>query len=168
MKMKKCLIIIISMLLFVGCTNTKNSDDQDILAKQYQIYADKLDNQQSYQTDCKEFTIKLIVNSIDDKSSRYDIIIDSPQINMYHLQAIAKVEKDENKSLPTLGILEENTFSLVPGVIDKENGIYKGINLSGITNKKNFSVLVYLTFYQDSKNKKKEERFIKLYGNASG
>ncbi len=29
---------------------------------------------------------------------------------MYHLQAIAKVAGDDNESLPTLGILEEDIF----------------------------------------------------------
>ena len=67
---------------------------------------------------------------------------------MYHLQAIAKVAGDDNESLPTLGnSLRKIFFSLVPEVVDKANGIYKGVNLSGITSKSEFSVLVYLTFF---------------------
>lgn len=164
--MKKILIIIISLML-ISCTNKKDNNDQDILFEQYKIYEKNLNNQKKYQLDSEEFSIKLVVNQIDENKSRYDIIIDSPKINMYHLQAIAKVEDDESESLPTLGILEEDSFSLIPGVINKEKGIYKGINLSGITNKKKFNVLVYLTFYCDLASEKKEERFIKLYGNAT-
>ena len=52
-------------------------------------------------------------------------------------------------------------------VIDTANGIYKGVNLSGITSKSEFSVLVYLTFSTDKQSNNKEERYIKLYGNAT-
>jgi len=114
-----------------------------------------------------EFNIRLVVNKVEDKKYRYDVIIDTPTINMYHLQAIAKVAGDDNESLPTLGILEEDIFSLVPEVVDKANGIYKGVNLSGITSKSEFSVLVYLTFSTDKQSNNKEERYIKLYGNAT-
>ncbi|EQM95756.1 hypothetical protein MBAG_03484, partial [Coprobacillus sp. D7] len=62
---------------------------------------------------------------------------------------------------------EEDIFSLVPEVVDKANGIYKGVNLSGITSKSEFSVLVYLTFSTDKQSNNKEERYIKLYGNAT-
>ena len=77
-----------------------------------------------------EFMIRLVVNKIDDNNNRYDIIIDNPKINMYHLQAIAKVSQDENESLPSLGILENDVFSLIPNLVDKANGIYKGVNFN--------------------------------------
>ena len=36
-----------------------------------------------------------------------------------------------------------------------------------ITSKSEFSVLVYLTFSTDKQSNNKEERYIKLYGNAT-
>ena len=48
-------------------------------------------------------------------------------------------------------------------MIDKEKGIYKGINLSGMTIYEQFSVKLYLTYsYQN----KLIERYVILYGDA--
>lgn len=164
--MKKVFLVLLCCLSLVGC-NKQNHVKDDTLYKQYLEYEKKLDKAKEYEEYTKDFSINLIVNSIDNDKYRYDIIIDTPSINMYHLQAMAKVVDEDNQSLPTLGVLENDIFSLVPGVVDKERGIYKGVNLSGITSKSDFTVLVYLTFSTDVNNEKKEERYIKLYGHAS-
>ena len=139
----------------------------DKLNLQYQKYIQKLIEQQEFNNKSDEFSIRLVLNKINDTETRYDIIIDSPKINMYDLQAIAKVENDDESSLPSLGILEEESFSLVPGVVDKTRGIYRGVNLSGVTREKNINVIIYLRFYSDENNEKLEERFIRLDDDAT-
>ncbi len=165
--MKKFLILLICAICLCGCKQEDNSVD-DKYYQQYQQYEEKLNDNDTFEIAVSDFSIRLIVNPTDDNQYRYDVIIDSPNVNMYYLQAIAKVEDDDSESLPTLGVLEENNYSLVPGVIDKENGIYKGINLSGITTKTKFSVYVYLTYYSSKESNQKIERYISLYGNATG
>ena len=167
MNMKKIIFVIICMLL-TGCSNQDLADNKSNgLYKQYLKYEKKLIEQQDYQESSDEFLIRLVVNKIDDDNNRYDIIIDNPKINMYHLQAIAKVRQDDSESLPNLGILENDVFSLVPNLVDKTKGIYKGVNLSGVTKEEKFDVLIYLTFYSDENCKEKEERYIILYGDAT-
>ena len=144
--MKKIALILICCLVLIGCKNKDNNDNK--FYRQYKEYENKIDNHNEFLNATNEFNIRLEVNKVD-------------------LQAIAKVAGDDNESLPTLGILEEDIFSLVPEVVDKANGIYKGVNLSGITSKSEFSVLVYLTFSTDKQSNNKEERYIKLYGNAT-
>lgn len=156
----------ICCLFLIGCS-AKEKPEENILFKQYSDFEDKLDNSTSFSDSCDEFAVSLVVNKVKNNEYRYDVIIDSPTVNMYHLQAIAKVEGDNSTSLPTLGILEDEVFSLIPGVVDKANGIYKGVNLSGISDKSEFSILVYVTFSLDQQNSNKVERYIKLYGNAS-
>ena len=166
--MKKLLLVIMSLLILTGCSNeNKEVEIDDKYYKQYQKYEEKLNEAKDFETEITDFSIRLVVNETDQNEYRYDVIIDSPNVNMYYLQAISKVENDENSSLPTLGVLEENNFSLVPNVIDKEKGIYKGVNLSGITNKSEFNVYVYLTYYLSENDTKKVERYIMLYGNAA-
>ena len=109
-------------LLITGCKSDSN-EMGDKLNLQYQKYIQKLIEQQEFNNKSDEFSIRLVLNKINDTETRYDIIIDSPKINMYALQAIAKVENDDESSLPSLGILEEESFSLVPGVVDKTRGI---------------------------------------------
>lgn len=153
-------------LLITGCKSDSN-EMGDKLNLQYQKYIQKLIEQQEFNNKSDEFSIRLVLNKINDTETRYDIIIDSPKINMYDLQAIAKVENDDESSLPSLGILEEESFSLVPGVVDKTRGIYRGVNLSGVTREKNINVIIYLRFYSDENNEKLEERFIRLDDDAT-
>ena len=153
-------------LLMTGCKSDSN-EMGDKLNLQYQKYIQKLIEQQEFNNKSDEFSIRLVLNKINDTETRYDIIIDSPKINMYDLQAIAKVENDDESSLPSLGILEEESFSLVPGVVDKTRGIYRGVNLSGVTREKNINVIIYLRFYSDENNEKLEERFIRLDDDAT-
>lgn len=153
-------------LLITGCKSDSN-EMGDKLNLQYQKYIQKLIEQQEFNNKSDEFSIRLVLNKINDTEIRYDIIIDSPKINMYDLQAIAKVENDDESSLPSLGILEEESFSLVPGVVDKTRGIYRGVNLSGVTREKNINVIIYLRFYSDENNEKLEERFIRLDDDAT-
>lgn len=164
--MKRLFLIIICCLFLSGC-KAKEKKVENILFEQYRDFEDKLDDNSNFRDSCDEFTASLVINKVDENEYRYDVIIDSPTVNMYHLQAIAKVEGDNGSSLPTLGILENEVFSLIPGVVDKANGIYKGVNLSGISDQSEFSILVYVTFSLDQQNLNKVERYIKLYGNAS-
>ena len=162
MKLKRILIIMLCLLI-TGC-KANETEANDKLDMQYKKYIQKLIEQREFSDGSDEFSIRLVLNKINDNETRYDIIIDSPKINMYDLQAIAKVENDDESSLPSLGILEDESFSLVPGIVDKTKGIYRGVNLSGVTKKK---VIIYLRFYSDENSKKLEERFIRLDDDAT-
>ena len=70
----------------------------------------------------------MVVNKTSNDQIRYDVIINAPQIEMDNIKAIAYVDK-KNKDIPSIGLLEENSFSLKPNYVNKEEGFYKGINL---------------------------------------
>ena len=80
-----------------------------------------------------------------------------------YIKAIAFIDK-KDKNIPSIGLLEKDTFSLKPNYIDKKNGYYKGINLSGTTSKNKFDVKLYLTYNTEDKQ---IERYIILHGNAT-
>ena len=106
----------------------------------------------SFDESCDDCSIQLITNKISNKKIRYDIIINNPVID----------KKDKN--IPSIGLLEKDTFSLKPNYIDKKKGYYKGINLSGTTSKNKFDVKLYLTYNTEDKQ---IERYIILHGNAT-
>ena len=105
----------------------------------------------------------MVVNKTSNDQIRYDVIINDPQIEMDNIKAIAYVDK-KNKDIPSIGLLEENSFSLKPNYVNKEEGFYKGINLSGLTTKTEFKVKIYFTY---ENNGILEERYVILNGNAS-
>lgn len=164
--MKKIWLMILTLLMLTGC-QTKQTEEQtdDQLYHQYQQYNDKVKNGKHYETQISECSIKLIINQTDNDHIRYDIIIDQPQKTMKNIKAIAYVENENKYSPPSIGLLENESFTLKPNVTDKKNGIYKGINLSGITSLRNITVKVYMTY---ENNNKTIERYIILYENASG
>lgn len=155
--MKKILVLFISIIFLVGCKSNNNDDWDD-----YYHYYHKLVSAKKFEDNLDECSIKLIVNEIDN-DYRYDIIIDEPKIEMNNIKVIAFIDKNE-KNIPSLGLLETDTFSLKPNFVDKNKGYYKGINLSGITSKSDFIVKVYFTY---ENNEKIIERYIYLHGNAS-
>lgn len=163
--MKKYFIMLLCLLLLTGCQTRENEENIDEqLYQQYQDYYIKLKDAKHFENQIEDCSIYLILNKTNNGNIRYDVIIDNPQIKMNHIQAIALVEGETKYNPPSIGLLENDSFSLEPGVIDKENGIYKGINLSGMTSLKNITVKIYLTY---EKQNKLVERFIILNDNAS-
>lgn len=163
--MKKFCIFVLTLLMLTGCQKTQTEEKaEDQLYRQYQQYNNKVKNGKHYETQISECSIKLIINQTDQDHVRYDIIIDQPQKTMKNIKAIAYVENENKYNPPSIGLLENESFTLKPNVTDKKHGIYKGINLSGITSLHNITVKVYMTY--ENKNKT-IERYIILYENAS-
>lgn len=162
--MKNRLIIFLSLFILLGCPSQKNTTSYS--KKQYNEYVsyyNRLKMSTSFDESCDDCSIQLITNKISNKKIRYDIIINNPVIEMKNIKAIAFIDK-KDKNIPSIGLLEKDTFSLKPNYIDKKNGYYKGINLSGTTSKNKFDVKLYLTYNTEDKQ---IERYIILHGNAT-
>lgn len=159
--MKKILILIIALILS-GCSNsTKQEKSTDVLYKEYQTYIDRLEKQETFETKCDFFDVKVIVNTTNKGNYRYDIIVDNSKIEMHTIKILASVNDGDKIVYSTIGILEAETFSLVPGVVDKEKNMYKGINLSSIGTNKEVKVKLYLT-YTNQDSDELQERFIQV------
>ncbi|MDO5812087.1 MAG: membrane lipoprotein lipid attachment site-containing protein [Bacillota bacterium] len=162
--MKRFFVFLILLLTLSGCQNTQNQDTvSKKLYNQYRQYYQLVTSSHDFQAECEECSIQLIVNKTTNKQIRYDVIINNPKIEMDNIKAIAYVDK-KNKDIPSIGLLEENSFSLKPDYINKEEGFYKGINLSGLTTQTKFKVRIYFTY---ENNGIKKERYVILNGNAS-
>lgn len=159
--MKRILILIIALILS-GCSGSTDSEKStDALYKEYQTYIDRLEKQESFTNVGDVFDIRVIVNTTNKGNYRYDIIVDNPKIEMHNIKILASVDDGDKVSYPTIGILETDVFALVPGVVDKQNNIYKGINLSGIGANETAKVEVYLT-YTTKGSDETHERFIQV------
>lgn len=162
--MKKFLLFFLTLLILIGCNAKEQETVSDDLYKQYQKYYQKVIKQKEFEVECADFQLQLVVNTTNRGNTRYDIIIDQAIVEMKNVQAIAVVDGEETYNSPSIGLLEEESFSLIPNQVDKEKGIYKGINLSGITSLTQFDIKLYITYKTDHKNR---ERFLKLHGDAT-
>lgn len=165
--MRKLLLCIFVILCLTGCQKKEREDVSDAQYKEYKEYVAKLDKRDSYE-DSTEFSVKIIKNKTNKDNYRYDIIIDNPQIEMHNIKAIARIKVEEGYSYPSIGVLEEGAFSLVPNVVDKKKNIYKGINLSAISPYEKCKIQLYITFFlSEDSSTKRIERFIEVNSDAS-
>lgn len=162
--MKNKFIIFFALFFLTGCLSQKETVSySDKQYNEYVKYYKKLKGNTKFETECQDFSIQLITNKISNHKIRYDVIIDQPCVEMKNIKAIAYVDSHE-KNMPSIGLLENENFSLKPDYIDKKSGYYKGINLSGITSKDLFKVKIYLTYNSQNNH---VERYIILYGDAT-
>lgn len=162
--MKNKLIIFLSVFMLLGCSTQKK--EASYSKKQYDEYVKYyklLKKRKSFDTVCQDCSIQLITNKISSTKTRYDIIINNPQLEMCKIKVLAFIDSND-KNMPSIGLLEKDSFSLKPNYVDKKSGYYKGINLSGITPKKEFDVKIYLTYNTQDRQL---ERYIILHGNAT-
>lgn len=152
--------LILCLILVGSCTNIK-VNKQEVT---YKNLINKLINNQNFEKSTNDFSIITLVNKLNN-DFRYDLIIKEPQIEMYNLKVLAILKDEKDASFPSLGILENDTFHLVPNKIDKSKGYYEGVNLSGISKKENVKLLVYISY--TSKETELIERYFILDGNAT-
>lgn len=165
--MKKIIVFVIVMVLFAGC-QSRQVENTGLLYPEYEEYIKNLSSQEIFNQTVDEFDVKVVMNVKNESDYRYDVIIDNPQIEMRDIKAVAQIPGLQGNSYPTIGILEDESFSLIPNVIDKDNNIYKGINLSGISPYKDITIYVYITFYSSTDNyNERIEKYMEVTSNAS-
>lgn len=133
--MKKLLLVILCLFMTACGTKTKDSDISDNVLKKYKedlLYAKKTKKIDNYSD---KMNIKLYYTEIDD-GYRYEMLIDEPKQNMYNIKAISYSPSCLDDYQPTIGYFDKETYSMIPGIVDKKKNIYKGITLSGRVRKK--------------------------------
>lgn len=166
--MRKIIVLVILTVMFSGCQNTQPANIEDLQYSEYEDYIKRLDSQEVFNENTDEFDVKVIMNETNKNDYRYDIIVDNPKREIHHIKAIAQIPVAEGFSYPSIGILEDESFSLIPNVIDKDNNIYKGINLSAISPYQEITIYVYVTFYSSvDSNGERIERYMEVTNNAS-
>ncbi len=151
--MKK-LILILSILLLTACSMTSNSTSYD----SYYEIKDNLISQNEF-NDEYPFNVYVVYNELDDYY-RYDVIIDEAEVNMYDITAMAYCGEDTT-TCPVIGLFDEEPYHLIPNVIDKENNIYKGIQLSGTCDQIG-TIKLYISYYLDEYDTKFQEYYIEV------
>lgn len=132
--MKKLLLVLLCFLTACG-TRTKDSDISDNMLKIYKkdlLYIKKTKKFDNYSD---KMNIKLYYTEIKE-GYRYELVIDEPKQNMYNIKAMSYSSTCLDDYQPAIGYFDKETYSMVPGVVDKKKNIYKGITLSGRVKKK--------------------------------
>lgn len=143
---KKIIIILVCLLICSGCLNGQENEQFQFY---HQIQELLLDSKKIMKTN--EFDVKLVYNELDN-NYRYDLIIDNPSSEMKNIIAMCYVNKEEDM-FPSVGILDNKIYSLKKDYVNKSENYYKGIVLSGVSNKKE-SAKLYISYYNENNIKK--------------
>lgn len=155
--MKKIIILVLLVFILSGCQHQSSTVD-----KQFELYDRiklQLEENRTFDDEYK-FHIRMVTQHIND-SYRYDIIIDQPQETMYDVIALAYANENNQTMCPNVGIFDDDSMNLKKDFIDKQNGFYKGIQLSGKTSHLQ-SVKVYVSYYADEMKTKRVEKYIEV------
>lgn len=147
--MKK-LFVIILCFLFCGCSNSKSVESQQF--DEYHQIQDRLLQQTKFDVEC-DFDVYVVYNELENQY-RYDLIIDNPDNLMYDITAMCYCNENIDDIFPCIGIFDDDLFHLKKDCVNKEEGYYKGIQLSGVSSMKE-EIKLYVSYY-DEKNDKIE------------
>jgi hypothetical protein len=133
--MKKLLVVLLCLFITACGTKTKNSDISDSVLRKYKEDLSYIKKTKKFDNVSDKMNMKLYYTEINE-GYRYELVIDEPKENMCNIKAISYSSSCLDDYQPTIGYFDKETYSMVPGVVDKKKNIYKGISLSGRVKKK--------------------------------
>lgn len=163
--MKKILIVLMLVLL----TSCNTYEEDETYSRYESVYRSIIENDkfQSYSLNY-EISGEVVENS--EGMNYFYIFIDKPNIAMYDISAMAiekDVEYNSNHMAASVGVIEDENYSMIPFQYNKDQGFYKGIMLSGTSENTEINIdMVVIWHSLDLKNINKE--FINFTINKDG
>lgn len=153
-------MIVIFAFFVSGCSSKQDTSAQEKL-EEYETYYEMISSNTQFSQASDNFTIALEMSQIPDGTYRYVIVVDEPKIVMNDIVMMAVVNQipyDEATSLmPSNGVFESRC-SLVPNQVNKQQGIVKGIAISGESTEDSIHVEI-LVQYKNAKLTKQTREF---------
>ncbi|MBR2746006.1 MAG: hypothetical protein IKD99_04755 [Erysipelotrichaceae bacterium] len=160
--MKKMLVLLVCLIMLAGCHNEIKQMDEEKYNVYLTNYQSILDSEEK-KSSSPNFDIQLVRNDLVDKY-RYDLIIDNPKIALYNVKVLMIVDNttrtiETDRMMPSLGMLENREYNLIPYQVDLSKNCYAGLNLSVLDYEPNIHVSVMVSYTNRDKNKNYREFF---------
>lgn len=159
----KYILILIFILIISGCSD-ESSRNELLLSKYETAYGELVEND-TFTTNSDLFDLEVVVNKINEHEYRIDVILDKPQMAMYNVQMMMEINPSGvaqyDEVLPSLGIVDDTQYNLIPYQSNIENGFYSGLVLSGISTKSSGEITLMIQWTDYAATKVFDE-FIKL------
>lgn len=165
--MKIWKIILLMVIFLVGCNSPEESD---LLLDKYKAAYGDLVSSDKFNSSSAYFDIETVVNKIEIGKFRIDTIIDNPKVAMYNVQVIAEINSNGiqqyEEVLPSLGIVDQSHYHLIPFQVNKDEGFYGGLVISGVSEKSEGEVILKINWTDYAETKSYEEFIEVSYGKA--
>ena len=164
--MKKILLYLSLLLLVIGCQNNTHQPEQEKYNSYLSYYQSILDSDiEMSSSQC--YDIALVVNKLDEQQYRYDVIIDNPRVAMYDIKALAVVNDltiaiDKENMMPSIGILDDSHYNMIPNQVDNEKNFVPGLDLSLLSSSSSLRISVMIE-WKDSSEINYVREYINLY-----
>lgn len=149
--MKKIFMMLSVFMLFISACQSSDESIDTEKQRVYSIFKEKVIANNGTLSYNIPFSYTLEVLLLDDGTYAYTVIIDNPQIvmNQVKMMALQAGATAEDKMEPTVGILEDESYSLIPNQVDVAKGYPKGLAINGISETSDFSIYVIVSFYSE-------------------
>ncbi len=138
MKRLTCaLLLLICTSVLFGCTDSTVAESSDETYDTYTNYYKNILETENKATSCQSFDLSVTVTLLEDGSYKYDVTISNTRVAMYDIMFLAvnddvgaKVDEDGEVTMPSIGILDETSYAMVPGQVDTANNLVASLTLS--------------------------------------
>ena len=163
--MKIWKIILLMVIFLVGC---ESPEQNDLLLDKYKAAYGDLVSSDKFNSSSAYFDVETVVNKIEIGKFRIDTIIDNPKVAMYNVQVIAEINSNGiqqyEEVLPSLGIVDQSDYHLIPFQVNKDEGFYGGLVISGVSEKSEGEVILKINWTDYAETKSYEEFIEITYG----
>ena len=167
---KKVLFIVIIITMVIGC-NIIDDNPVDKSLNDYKAYYNSIEDNDYFNYESNYYSLSAEMIALSNGSYSYYIFLDNPQVAMYDIRILAiDLENDyeTNETMAaSIGIFEDEKYSLIPHQVNSESGFYKGLMLSGQTTKSEINLGLLVSWYSNDREKSHRE-FIKITLNQEG
>lgn len=162
--MRKIILLFLVLSLF-GCTSSKeNTKERDSITK-YESYLTTLVEQDRFTDSSYYYDISAYLNKLSDGTTRYDVIIENPQVAMYDVEVLvveSTAKRSDTLIYPCVGIFEEDYYTMIPFQKNEAQGYVEAFLLSGISVREE-PVLNVLVTWKDYSKLNTYREFVKLF-----
>ncbi len=136
-----------------------NSLDYTLYSKTYESIL----SQEKFIEKSNDFDVSIEIAQIEEGKNLYYVIIDSPKVSMFDVEVMVVEEGVDGKKnmFPTIGILEDQSYNLIPSQINAEEGFVKGVILNGET-KNNQTLLRIMVSWTNSAGSERVKEFLQI------
>ncbi|MFV0479831.1 MAG: hypothetical protein ACK5LZ_04605 [Anaerorhabdus sp.] len=132
---KKILMGLASLLLISGCTDSNNQEMNSSEYNQYTQTYEMINTQVAFLESSTNFSMNVEIAQDEEGKIIYYVVIDEATVAMQDVEAmvVAVGANAEVTMFPSIGIVDDATYNLVPAQVNKAEGYVEGFVLSGET-----------------------------------
>lgn len=152
------------MILLLSACSHESSREEVLLSKYETAYNELVENDK-FVNNSEFYNLEVVVTEIENNEYRIDVILDQPNVAMYNVQMIMELNsrgiEQYDEMIPSLGIVDDTQYNLIPNQVNKDNGFYAGLILSAVSSQPTGEIQLMIS-WSDYAGTKNFEEFIQL------